>query len=110
MGGVPSCRTLIEDILLFMMKRTLQKFVFPFNNVVVFLIAIFDLWMSKGAFDILSLVINFFTLDWEPKHVTIGLFEPKGTSRVSLVGQLQALFEYKFINKIICHVKDEGIN
>jgi hypothetical protein len=49
-------------------------------------------------------------LDWEPKHVTIGLFEPKGTYGVSLVGQLQALFEYKFINKIICHMKDEGIN
>jgi hypothetical protein len=51
------------------------------------------------------------TLDWEPKHITIGLFEAKGTSWVSLVGQLQALFEeYKLTNKIICYVKDEGTN
>jgi hypothetical protein len=36
-------------------------------------------------------------------------FETKGTSRVSLVGQLQALFEeYKLTNNIICCVKDEN--
>jgi len=44
--------------------------------------------MSKGALDTFDLVINFLTLDWEPKHITIGLFEAKGTSRVNLVGQL----------------------
>jgi hypothetical protein len=40
-----------------MMKRTLQKFVFPFNNVLVFIIGTFYLWMSKGAFDTFALVI-----------------------------------------------------
>ncbi len=65
--------------------------------------------MNKGAFDTFALVINFLTLDWEPKHVIIGLFEAKGTSGVSLVDQLQTMFEYKLINKIICHVKDESI-
>jgi hypothetical protein len=65
--------------------------------------------MSKGALDTFSLVINFLTLDWEPKHVIIGLFEAKWTFGVSFVDQLQTMFEYKLINKIICHVKDEGI-
>jgi hypothetical protein len=65
--------------------------------------------MSKGALDTFSLVINFLTLDWEPKHVIIGLFEAKWTSGVSFVDQLQTMFEYKLINKIICHVKDESI-
>jgi hypothetical protein len=50
-------------------------------------------------------VINFLTLDWEPKHATIGLFETESTTRINLVNQLQALFEeYKLISKI-CYVK-----
>jgi hypothetical protein len=40
--------------------------------------------MSKGAFDTFALVINFLTLDWEPKHVKLGLFEAKGIIRVNL--------------------------
>jgi hypothetical protein len=34
-----------------------------------------DLWMSKRAYDVFALVINFLNNDWQPKHVTIGLFE-----------------------------------
>jgi hypothetical protein len=81
----PSRRTLTKNILPFMMKWTLQEFVFPFVNVICSIIATFDLWMGKGAFHTFSLVINFLTLDWEPKHVAIGLFEAKGTFGVSLL-------------------------
>ncbi len=31
--------------------------------------------MSKGAYDVFALVINFLNNDWQPKHVTIGLLE-----------------------------------
>ncbi len=31
--------------------------------------------MSKGAYNLFVLVINFLGSDWQPKHVTIGLFE-----------------------------------
>ncbi len=34
----------------------------------------FDLWMSKGGHDIFALAINFLGIDWQPKHVTLGLF------------------------------------
>jgi hypothetical protein len=44
--------------------------------------------MSKGAFDIFALVINFLTCDWEPKHVTIGLFEVKGTIGINFANEL----------------------
>ncbi len=44
--------------------------------------------MSKGALDIFDLVINFLTCVWEPKHVTIGLFEAKGTIGINLVNEL----------------------
>jgi hypothetical protein len=57
--------------------------------------------MSKGALDTFAFVINFLTLDWELKHVTIDLFEAKDTIGINFVNQLQALFEeYKLINKI----------
>jgi hypothetical protein len=67
--------------------------------------------MSKVALDTSAVVINFITLDWESKHVTIGLFNGKEIIGINLVSQLQVLFEkYNLINKIICYVKDEGTN
>jgi len=99
-----SHRTLTKELLPYMVKRTLEEFVLTYINATIFVKATFYLWMSKRAIDIF--VINFLTLDWEPKHATIGLFEAKSTTRINLVNQLQALFkEYKLINKIICYVK-----
>jgi hypothetical protein len=48
-------------------------------------IASFDLWMSKGAYDILALVINFLDQNWQPKKVTIGFFEATKTAGQALV-------------------------
>jgi len=62
--------------------------------------------MSKGTLDTFSIIINFLIMDWEPKHITNGLFEAKVIIRVGLVNQL--FEEYKFINKITCYMKDEG--
>jgi len=74
-------------------------------NVVNFVIVIFDSWMNKSALDTFSLVINFLTLDWESKHVIIGLFEAKNNIEINLVNWLQASFEdCKLTNKIICYV------
>ncbi len=46
-----------------------------------FTIVSFDLWMSKGMHDIFTLVINFLGIDWQLKHVTLGLFEGANVSR-----------------------------
>jgi len=35
----------------------------------------FDLWMSKGTYDIFALVINFLDENWQPKKLIISLFE-----------------------------------
>jgi hypothetical protein len=35
-----------------------------------------DLWISKAKHDILTLVINFLGNDWQPRHITLCLFEP----------------------------------
>ncbi len=48
----------------------------------------FDLWMSKGAYDICALVIKFLGFDWQPKNIAIGLFEASDTSRHALLEDL----------------------
>jgi hypothetical protein len=45
----------------------------------------FDLWMSKDAYDILALVINFLDDNWQPKKVTIGLLESTKTTSQALI-------------------------
>jgi hypothetical protein len=35
----------------------------------------FDLWMSKGTYDIFALVINFLDENWQPKKVTLSLLK-----------------------------------
>jgi hypothetical protein len=39
------------------------------------MIASFDLWMSKRAYDVFALVKNFSKNYWMPKHITSGLFK-----------------------------------
>jgi hypothetical protein len=48
----------------------------------------FDLWISKEAHDIFALVINFMIYDWQPKQVTIGLFEATLTTIQALANKL----------------------
>ncbi len=75
------------------------------------IIASFDLWMSKARHDIFALVINFLGNDWQPKHITFGLFEPIDTNGQTLVKKLTELLDnYALRKKIIAYVKDEGSN
>jgi len=62
----------------------------------------FDLWMSKGAYDIYALVIKFLGFDWQPKHIAIGLFEASDTSKHALPKDLiKLLCKYDSRKKII---------
>jgi hypothetical protein len=71
----------------------------------------FDLWMSKGAYDIFALVINFLDGNWKPRKVTIGLFETTETTSQTLARNLNELLDsYNLKKKIITYVKDEGAN
>jgi hypothetical protein len=71
----------------------------------------FDLWMSKGVYDVFALVINFLGNDWQPKHITIGLFETTKTNGQTLVRSLIKLLDkYGLRKNIIAYVKDEGSN
>jgi len=61
----PSCKTLIEEIVPYMMICTFEKFVLSYVNVIVSVTPAFELWMNKGALGIFALVIIFITLGWE---------------------------------------------
>jgi hypothetical protein len=61
----------------------------------------FDLWMFKGAHDI----YNFVGFYWQPKQVTIGLFEAIETTNKALVNKLIELFDqYGLEKKFITYV------
>jgi hypothetical protein len=62
-----------------LVQKTKEDYVLPKLSQCVFTFASFDLWTSKGAYDIFALVINFLDGNWKPKKVTIGLFETTKT-------------------------------
>jgi hypothetical protein len=68
--------------------------------------------MSKGAHNVFALVINFFNEEWNPQHITIGLFEASETTRQTLARSylVELLDQYDFKKKIIAYMKDEGAN
>jgi hypothetical protein len=48
----------------------------------------FDLWMSKGARDVIAIVVNFILSDWEARHVTVELFKVLDISGVVMAPKL----------------------
>jgi hypothetical protein len=55
----PSQNKVFIEISSRLMEKTKQLVVFPTLVECHFAIASFDLWMSKGAYDVFALVINF---------------------------------------------------
>ncbi len=76
-----------------LVEKTNQQYVLPTLANCFFAITSFDLWMSKGAYDVFALVINFLSSDWQPKHVTIGLFEATNTIGQALARSLIELLD-----------------
>jgi hypothetical protein len=48
----------------------------------------FDLRMSTRIENVLVVIANFLSSNWEPKHVTIGLFEATTTYSAIMVSKL----------------------
>ena len=94
-----------------MLEQILARVFRPYLEACSTVTATFDLWMSKGAQDTFALVISFLTTNWEPKHITVGLFEAYDTTGVDLAVQLRGLLEkFGLTKKVICYVKDEDAN
>ncbi len=70
-----SKRQFSQEILLGLVEKTIQQYVLLALANYFSTTTSFDFWMSKGAYDVFALIINFLSNDWQAKHVTIGLFE-----------------------------------
>ncbi len=69
----------MEEVLLAIVKKTMDHHVL-LNLVFATIVSTnFDLWMFCGNVDIFALVINFFNVTWVPMHVTVKLFEVNET-------------------------------
>ncbi len=63
--------------------------------------------MSKGGHDIL----HWGGANWQPNHITLGLFQATNISGQTLAINLIELLDiYELKRKIIIYVKDEGSN
>jgi hypothetical protein len=70
----------------------------------------FDLWMSRKTEDVLALEAHFITIDWEWKHVHLGLINcDKGTTGVQIAKQLSPiLVKFGISDRVFCYIKDQG--
>jgi hypothetical protein len=50
----------------------------------MFATCIFDLWMFIHVHNVFIMVINFVSSKWEPKHMSINLFEAIETSGITM--------------------------
>ncbi len=67
--------------------------------------------MSIEGPDVLDLVVNFLSVNWQSKHVTIGLFEALKTIGQAFLLKNQPLLNFfGLTKKIITYVKNKGIN
>ena len=98
----PSRKVFTDEVLPTLVERTLQVYVLPALDSCISAGASFDLWMSKGAYDVFGLVVNFVNSDWEPKHFTIGLFEATEIVSHGMAVKLEGLLEkFSLRRKII---------
>ncbi len=70
-----SRRHFLQEILSRLLEKTKQFYVLSRLVECHSTIISFDFQMSKGAYDVFALVINFLGRDWQPKHIIINLFE-----------------------------------
>jgi hypothetical protein len=73
--GFPSRFSFVEDILLAMVKKTMDQHVLPNFASTTIVFSSFDLWVFRSNVDTFTLVIDFLSDTWVPMHVIVGLFE-----------------------------------
>ncbi len=75
----PSRHQLLNDIPLRLIKKIKEKSFFKALESCDIYIVNIDLWMSKGGVETFVLIVHFLNHNWEPSHITIGLFETANT-------------------------------
>jgi hypothetical protein len=90
-----------------LVEKIKQLYVLPFNIILQQWASIFR--CEKVLMTYLPLWLTFFGVNWQPKHVTIGLFQVVNTYDKTLAKNLIELLEkYNLRKKIIAYVKSKG--
>jgi hypothetical protein len=71
----------VAEVLLAMVKKTLDQHILLNLKTIVIISINFDLWMFCGSVDTFVLVIIFLNEVWALMHVVVGLLEVHGTSK-----------------------------
>ncbi len=71
----------MAEVLLAMVKKTLDQHILLNLKTIVIISINFDLWMFCGSVDTFVLVIIFLNEVWALMHVVVGLLEVHGTSK-----------------------------
>jgi hypothetical protein len=67
--------------------------------------------MSKGGMETFVLIVHFLNHNWEPNHITIGLFETTNKFGAAMAIQVnEVLATYGLNVKLLAYVKNEGNN
>jgi hypothetical protein len=84
------------------MEKTKRLYILPTLAKHHYTITSFDLWVSKVKHDIFALVTNFLIVDWQSKHITLGLFEATNINGQTLAKNLTDLLDnYALRRKIM---------
>ena len=80
---IPYHRTsLMWEIIPYMLQKTMECFVLSALANCATIAVAFDLWIPCTGVDTICLVVNF--IDWEPRHITIGIFEASDIAGATL--------------------------
>jgi hypothetical protein len=71
----PDTKQFFQEIFPILVEKIKQVYVLLKLTDCISVTVSFDLWMSRGAHDIFALIIIFLGSDWQPKQISIGLFE-----------------------------------
>ena len=66
---------------------------------------IFNPWISHTGVNTYCLVVNFIDSDWEPRHITVGIFKASNTARATLaiiVKKLSKAYQYSTDDTKVC--------
>jgi hypothetical protein len=101
----------VNEVLLDIVTKTKEKYVFPTFVSCITCTTSFDMWMLHASYDTFAIIINFVNSYWEPTLVIFGVFEVQNTIGATMANQVKILLDsFGLFEKVIGYVKNEGSN
>lgn len=93
-----SYKVFAKNVMFALMQKTLVEYVFLKLPIYVLSMCTFDLWTSKRPHNVFGVIVNFMLKNWEPKHITISLFQASYTINATMAFQfLQLLTSFSYL-------------